>query len=178
MVKPKTVVTGACVAVLGVLTARALIDHRRPAAAPAPAQPGTGAGGFGYDVLALAVFAGIAVLIVGLYYRHRVIQLRQEHCTVGGWKRRRSWHLSEVWECPACGAICATWEGVNQHERDSVCAAYARWIAANDGYDPDRDMTITVPPWAAHQVRETAMAATVPPEHSVTTGGVDTFGDE
>jgi hypothetical protein len=173
----------ACI-VIGLGVARASLA-RAGAGAPAPAPASSASGGPGYDVLALVVVALVAVLAIGLYWRHQRLKLAALEANTDGFVRRKQWQLRDLWECPVCGLLMRL-ECVDIHRNTdySLCAFFSAWLDEHEGTSIREFVRAFSPNWpgASNDSMSggdgnggVSVSATMAPDHSVTTGGYDTL---
>jgi len=153
--------------VLGSAMARGLPHH---AAAPAPA-PAPSSGGGGVSIVGLIVFA-LALLIFGLaalsqFHKRKLIQLKREQAKLDRFVNVRRADLGDLYRCPDCHCLIMVAD-IDDHQEVSACAQYKRWLEDNDAAETE----LEPPAYAAERVSQ---SATIAPEHSVTTGDLDTF---
>lgn len=133
--------------------------------------PGAGGGGLSWwRLLAYAIFAAGALYAINRYFNLRHRRLTLEIAQVNGWSQVRRAELAEAWKCPGCRAWMSVTD-IDHHQNRTACATYERWVIESGGEEgqPIRAKDV---PWA---VRE---STTIPPDHSVISGGYDGINED
>jgi hypothetical protein len=158
--------------IVGSAMARGLPHH---AAAPAAASPGPGggAGSLGNVVLLFLLLLFLSGSALWMYHVRKVRELRMREAKLDRFVNVRRSDLADLWRCPDCHGLILLAD-IDDHQDQSACAEIQRWreaaAAATEG-------EIVPPSFMATQVDSEHVSSTVPPEHSVTTGGYDSIED-
>ena len=85
-----------------------------------------------FRYVALIVCALVAAYAVHKYHRSRGVELDQRHAKHHGWESFRLHVGQDVWACPLCGALMASWRDVQTHRfhTSSPCAQHQDNLAA------------------------------------------------
>lgn len=153
---------------IGSAMARGLPHH---AAAPAPPPSSGSSGGslFWDKIFPIVVLIALGWAALAYYHRRKTHELHLREAKLDGFVNVRRSELGDLWRCPECHALILLAD-IDDHQEESACAAYQRWLAESDAAEGE----LEAPGWAASQVADHT-AATLPPEHSVTTGGYDSI---
>lgn len=123
-----------------------------------------------FRVLALLVCAVLVWYGLHKYHQRRGLELEQRHAKHHGWERVTLTVRHDVWACPLCGALMASWQDVQVHRFNltSPCAEHQDKLAAAAAEDE-----VTAAARAAQDAgRWSASAVAGGEQHS---GAVDTW---
>lgn len=179
----------ALVIALGIIYALA---HGHHAAAPPPPAPG-GSGGLGAwlagSALPLAGFLAMGGGALWAYHRRKMRALHMAAAKLDGFVNVNHSELADLWRCPDCHGLILLAD-VDDHQEESACARLAPLVEQIEALEGRLDQLIQdiatrrvgTPEWAAEWIAEPLdddehVTATLPPAHSVTTGGYDSIED-
>lgn len=171
---------------LGVIYALAHGHAAAPAAAP-PSSGGSGGSVLWDKVLPVLGFVGLGWAALAYYHRRKMRALNMAAAKLDGFVNVNRSELSDLWRCPDCHALILLAD-VDDHEEESACARMAPLIGQIETLEGRLEQLIQdiatrrvgTPEWAAEWIAEPPeddehVTATLPPEHSVTTGGYDSI---
>jgi hypothetical protein len=162
---PKAIVTAVAAVIVGTLVARGLPHH---AAAPAPAPSSGGPGGITlYDVLIVLIAGALIWWAIHLRHKRNMREIHMAEAKLDRFVRVSRADLNDLWRCSDCHCLIMLAD-IDDHQEVSACAQYQRWLEDNDAAETE----LEPPAYVAEQVSQ---SATMPPEHSVIGGDLDTF---
>lgn len=156
--------------IIGSAMARGL-PHHAAAPAPPPSSGGSGGSVFWDKIFPVAGFFVLGWAALALYHRRKLRDMHMREAKLDGFVNVRRADLADLWRCPDCHALILLAD-IDDHQDDSACADRVARIAAADAAEGE----IEPPGFSATQIDPDAHAtATLPPEHSVTSGGYDSI---
>lgn len=156
--------------VIGSAMARGLPHH---AAAPAPPPPSSGGSGSQVwgTIFPTLIVGALIWLAIHLNHRRKLRELDLREAELDGFVSVKRAQLGDLWRCPDCHCLIMLAD-IDDHQEESACAQYQRWLEQSDAAGEE----IEPPAFTAEQVAAgETLSATLPPEHSVTSGDYDSI---
>jgi hypothetical protein len=163
----KAGLTAAVALVIGTAVARGL--PHRAAAPPPPDGGGGGPPAAVYDVLIVLVIGGLVAWAIHLRHRRNLRELHIKAAELDGFFNVKHSQLGDLWRCPDCHALILLAD-IDDHQSESACAEYVARLA-----EPGAADDAPAAGQEGYRAEQVTAAATVPPEHSITGGDIDSF---